>query len=326
MTAENDNCPDQLPDGRRFGLGGFDEVEIVAADVAAWIELLREVGGYESAWQDSEAGRLEQCLLLRPPARTGRIRLRRLAGVRSPALRDGARVWDSGGIFDLDLRVQDLDALCPRLRRRGWKGFSDPVNWRFGELHIREWLAAGPDGVVLALIERLAPPLTDWYAFEGFSHVFNSTQIVRAMEPALAFYRALGFRTVVDQCGPLPGRGGEMLGLDPALAATVPVRLVIVHPQGSRDGSVELLSFEPPTAALAGRELKSRSQVNGRGLNRLRFPVLDLDGFAAWLARRGMPIASPGIKPGYLEPYGPTRRMTLCSPDGALLEFYQRVG
>jgi catechol 2,3-dioxygenase-like lactoylglutathione lyase family enzyme len=261
-----------------------------------------------------------ECLLASPGADKGFIRLFRVPESSAAPIRDGASTWDSGGIFDLDIRVPEVRPFARLLQDQGWRGVSEPVDWPFGDLLVREWLTTGPDAVVLALIQRLAPPLEDFELQQGFSLVFNSSQIVRDMPRALDFYGKLGFQTVLRHRGPLGGPGGEVLGLSPEEAPETAVDLVILHPAGTMDGSVELVAFEDRP----GRDLSERAHPARPGLNLLRFPVRGLGDYAAVVAEAGIEAAT-AITELTVEPFGRTKLFAVRSPDGAWLEFYEAI-
>lgn len=312
---------------------GFTEAGISTARPEEWIELLSAVGGYEIRWEGKASSALNalwgvpedtsvtECLLAPPVADTGFIRLFRFEQVRQEVIRRGAHAWDSGGIFDLDIRVPAVRPCVDRLEKRDWTGVSQPVDWPFGEVRVREWLATGPEAVVLALIERLAPPLEGFEKPDGFSHVFNSSQVVSDMEAALAFYEKLGFVELLHHTGPLKGRGGEVLGLPPERAPETPVELVILQPRGEMSGSVELVRVE----GLDSRDVSRRGLPFNLGLNLLRFPVADAAGYAAQLQARGLEPRSPVVRTR-IEPWGETEIFAIQTPDGAWLEFYSPPG
>lgn len=241
--------------------------------------------------------------------------------VGQQSIRKDARTWDSGGIFDLDVRVPDVHASCERLLQLGWHLFGGPVDWPFGELDVREALLRGPDDVVLAIMQRLAPPLPEFDKLEGFSQVFNSSQTVRNMRQAVEWYQQLGFRMVVEHFGPLGGRGGEVLGLTREQAPGTPVQLVIMQPHGETSGSVELVHVE----GMEGSDYSEQARPWNLGLNLLRFPVNDLEAWLKHLEPHDIHPENTGIIETRLEPFGPCRLAALRSPDGAWLEFYQAL-
>ncbi|KAB2838089.1 MAG: hypothetical protein F9K47_18835, partial [Burkholderiales bacterium] len=188
----------------------FAEVVVVVADAAPVLRVFQEVAGYELLHQGQPAAaldRLNYCgagtgqewLLARPGCTHGRLRLMCLsnqAGEPRPGLqREDDQPWDPGGLFDFNLRVRDAAAIAQALRERGWRGEAPPVRWRLGELEVVEWLANGPDGLRVACIQRLVPPLPEADRQPVCGEVFNSSQIVSDEALALRFYcEGLGFR------------------------------------------------------------------------------------------------------------------------------------
>ncbi|NIM69047.1 MAG: hypothetical protein GTN86_00760 [Xanthomonadales bacterium] len=311
--------------------GGFTECGLSVRAIEPWSRLLTEVGGWEVVhrgltpastrrlWPIPADTPVEECLLGNPGDTTGYLRLFRFQLPDQREIRGGAQAWDSGGIYDLDVRVPALEPFHAALAGRGWRGVSAPVEWSFGELCIREWLAVGPEATVLALIERVAPPLEGWPTLRKFSRIFNSSQTVADMDRAVAFYRRLGFTVAVSHDGPLAGRGGEVLGLAPERAPRTRVELVIMHPQGVMDGSIELVRIHDMPA----RDFSADALPHQLGLNLVRFPVQDIGAFSEHV-RRTPELPDPGpIVRTRLEPFGPVELLALRSPDGAWLEFYE---
>ena len=316
-----------------IGPSGFTEAGISTNNLDDWAEILTSIGGYRELWRgpshDSNkqlwgidtATTVMECLMGSPAAETGYLRLFQFSGVEQQEIRRDTKSQDSGGIFDLDIRVPAVMSYVEPLHALGWKDFSPQVDWPFEDLLVREWLAIGPDAVVLALIQRLAPPLEGFDGLASFSQVFNSSQIVSDIDRALDFYAKLGFEKVLHHEGPLGGRGGEVLGLSPSEAPGTSIDLAILHPEGTMSGSVELVAFREKT----GTDVSNRGLPYNLGLNLLRFPVRDLRAYAAQLADNGLRLASGEIVPGWLEPFGETEFFAVQTPDGAWLEFYQAI-
>jgi catechol 2,3-dioxygenase-like lactoylglutathione lyase family enzyme len=316
----------------RFQIGGFTEAGISTTDPTGWISFLQAVGGWDLIWQGcssaaqkrlwgiDEACAVNEWLLGRPEANNGHIRLFQFDITDPVEIRKGTQTCDPGGIFDLNIRVENIDPYVTELESRGWRGVSPPIGWTFMGLSVREWLTVGPDSVILALIERVAPPLEGWGRIEKFSRVFNSSQIVSSMDAALAFYEKLGFERLMRHQGPLEGNGGRVLGLSEAEAPTTAVDLSIVQPAGALDGSVELVKIED----VVGRHVGHLAQPWNLGMNLLRFPVTGFGSFVEHLKKEQLMPADNKIESMLLAPYGQTRMLALQSPDGAWLEFYDR--
>ena len=89
----------------------------------------------------------------------GFLRLVRLEGVATRPIRPAAQIWDAGGIFDINIRVHSVEQKYAELVASGWHGVTEPGAYTFGGLQVKEVLLRGHDDVVVALIERVAPPL-----------------------------------------------------------------------------------------------------------------------------------------------------------------------
>jgi len=317
-----------------FGLGGFTEAGIGTRNPNAWVELLCGLGGWREIWRGETpqpirelwsldpSVRVTELLLTSERSKLGRVRLFHTEGLQQKRIRPDTNTWDCGGIFDLDIRVPSLPPFVQPLQQLGWQGLSPlPVDWQFGPLQVREWLTRGLDDVVLALIERIAPPLEGWDDLKGFSEVFNSSQIVADMDRSVAFYETLGMVKTVEHIGPLQGRGGEVLGLKPEQAPKTPVRLVILAPPGRQGGSLELVSFED--ADVGGQDLSALAAPFNLGLNLLRFPVRNLHQFMVHLENAGITPEGGGIIQAPFLPQSETTLAAIRSPDGVWLEFYQ---
>jgi hypothetical protein len=305
---------------------GYEEAGLGTATPDFWLDCFLKRGGWSLLWEgpgsehplwpEAAPRPRREWLLGRADWPTGKVRLFEFDAA-IPAPRDGAHTWDTGGIFDLDVRVRDLPAWAKRLEADGFRGVSEPVTWPFGELRIGEWLARGPDGVVLALVERMHPPLDGPGPGAGFSHAFNSSQTVRDVNAHLGLFAALGFQPRIRQVEPLGGRGGEMLGLPAEDARTTPVDLAICHPTGELDGSVEFVALPETT----GRHVDALASPACRGLNLLRFPVTGVEAMAQALVDRGI---EPSARATWrLPPHGMVRGFALRTPDGSWMEFFE---
>lgn len=311
---------------------GFSEAGIGVRNPDGWIDFLREIGGWRvihqgetaaasvAAWPGMEGAEVHETLLERPEFGRGRIRLFHFDSPLQEPNRSGALPWDTGGFFDLDLRVDDMASVHAAMTAAGWDSLSGPVEWDFGGLQVIEWLARGPEDVILALIQRLDPPLDTGLEGPGFGHVFNASQTVRDMDRALTFYRALGFEQMMRHQGPLAGRGGEVLCLDPEEAPSTHVDLAIVHPSGVMDGAIEL--FNLPSRP--GRDLSALAQPHGYGLNLLRIPVTGCLALAEHLDAQSIMMQTEPFET-WLEPHGAVRQLNLRSPDGAWLECFEVI-
>ena len=316
---------------REFEIGGFDEALIIVRSPEPHLACWRDVGGWVLQHQGEVDARLlrgwglpqatgREWRLGHPDGSVGHVRLMQLdmAGPQAD-MRADDQCWDSGGIFDLNVRVRDVAARSAALHALHWHGASPPIRWDFGGLIVKEWLTRGPDNVRLALIERIEPPLAETDQPVGFGPVFNSSQIVRDMEAALNFYcGVLGFeRAVSFQTGALPS-AANVMGLPPGLAAQASLDLHIVHPKGLKEGSIEIVSVN----GAGGLDLSDTVRLPNFGMALLRHPVRGLRVFAEHLVRQGWPLEMP-LTRVKLVPHGEVDLLAVRAPEGAWLEFYE---
>ena len=86
-------------------------------------------------------------------------------------------VTTPGGLFDINMRTWDSDWAREFLHTHGWRELVPAVAWQFGEVQTSEGLYIQDDGIVMAVMQRLSPPL-EGIEFDRMTDVFNSTQMV----------------------------------------------------------------------------------------------------------------------------------------------------
>ncbi|MEL6950215.1 MAG: VOC family protein [Pseudomonadota bacterium] len=315
------------------GLSGWSEAVITTVSVDEWVGFLTEHAGWEvrargpvdaglrELWRLPEDASGEEVLLGNTGADHGFIRLVALERVSQDWIRADTRPWDTGGHFDLNLRVRGLHELRKAMLAAGWQGDSEPIQFTFGPFEVIEWIAQGPDGVRLAVIERLKPELEGWPNLRVLSRTFNATQTVADMATARDFYeKVLGMQTYLEHRGPSNDAGPNVLGLPHDAAARVVREIRILHPQGVNDGSIEILSFEGAT----GIAVDDQASPHNIGLSVLRFPVDDLDATMGALEARGAVFDGPPVSLS-LAGVGHVSAVALQSPEGARLELFERL-
>ena len=227
-------------------------------------------------------------------------------------------VTTPGGLFDINMRTWDSDWAREFLHTHGWRELVPAVAWQFGEVQTSEGLYIQDDGIVMAVMQRLSPPL-EGIEFDRMSDVFNSTQMVSNVETTLAFLKVLGFERFIDHAGPLPGEGPRVLQLEQHPVDTAGIHLSIAHPEAAMSGSIELIDVpEHPLPCL------SVPSTGGRGLRALAIPCQDVaETFAAvndseWSAQVCQPLAKRNL-PRLLS----GECFAVTGPDGGRLDLYQ---
>lgn len=307
---------------------GYHEVVLSVSDLARWRETLTAGTGWSVVHEGDVAdGWLaaygaaagKEVVLLNPGTTRGYVRLVSYDAPEQRIIRSHAQSWDTGGWFDFNVRVVDMAASSRAFEQRGWQSTTDPVQFSFGPFVVIEWLARGPDGVVMAMIERIEPPLEGWLQLEVASRPFNATQVVRDMAAARHFYETvLGFKVYLEHAGASKAPGPNVLGLPHNLATEIPRHVVIVHPDGKNEGSVELLSFDGVT----GRDFSDAAGPTNLGIASLRFRVPSVLAVRAQLMAHG--IEPPPVhRCVSWPPHGAANLLHVEGPEGARVEFLE---
>jgi hypothetical protein len=315
-------------------INGWRETLLCVANIDSWVETYCGLGDWEVRYDGSvapdmlsflgvsAAGPARETLLGLRGAEYGMVRLLDCAtGTRQPVIRSFGRPWETGGWFDLNARVDNIAAQFERLQDLGWGSVSDPIEYDFGPFTVKEWLAYGPDGVVMALIERINPPLEPDKRPGRLGTHFNSTQIVDDIAAAQRFYQdVLGFTVMVEINDEpmMPQPTPNVLGVPNEIAARQHWNISMLQAPGATGGSIEIISLP----GLSGRNFAPLANPPNRGIISHRFPVDDVKSLHNHLTSKLVDIVQP---PQRLElsPFGQVQMMTARGPCGVRLDFMQ---
>ncbi|XQW83573.1 VOC family protein [Thalassotalea piscium] len=316
--------------GGDFKIGGFTETNIIVTNIDKTSQFLEEVGGWhvieegpvddnlKTLWHLPKSASITQKLMANKGAKTGFMRLIKIDGVEQDIIRSNTQSWDTGGIFDINMRITDMDKKFKQLKAHGWTSDTNPVQFSFGPFVVKEWVVKNPDGLAFALIERVKPTLEGWPNLKEFSRVFNSTQVVKDIDKSLAFYTdILGFKIYLEHKGASAKAGPNVLGLPYDVATQVERSVYIIHPDGINEGSIELLQFH----GASGRDVSHLASPPNIGITTLRFPVDNITALSDLLQKNQIKIQSR-VKMN-LRPYGLVDILAIKTPDNTWLEFYQ---
>jgi catechol 2,3-dioxygenase-like lactoylglutathione lyase family enzyme len=292
--------------------------------VAAAVPGQRGSGGMASAaagWSPSP--RRREWLVSDAAGRPGFVRLVAFDRPGAPRIRAGAMPWDTGGLLSLMTRSNDLRGVHAAALDQGWTSFNEPtlLDMRDSGVRLDNVLLRGPDGVVVSVYERLSPRMPDEPDLRRLRRPFNSMQSVRDLAAARRFYvDVLGFEVLNEGRFENPERAPNNFGVPANLVVAQPLRFAILGPSRSGPTQVELVQFP----GVEGRDLAARALPPALGLLALRFPVSRLDALEARLRKAAIPVAAG---PAMLDiaPYGRVRLLAVRAPDGAWLEFYERI-
>lgn len=320
-----------LPASAQRVTGGYHELLIVTADASKWVSEFAPIAGWEvresgdvdagwlSLWDVERAA--SYTVIGNPGTERGFIRLIEFDGEAGDFIRPNGQSWDTGGLFDFNMRVADMNATRQALMDAGWTGASEPIEFSFGPFVVKEWLPRGLDGVRLAVIERVQPPLEGWPNMKKFSRAFNATMIVPDIVDARRFWRdGLGFRSYLDHKAASKEAGPNVLGLPHNLATEIVRDVSILHPYGENEGSIELLAFEGAN----GSDFSGRTDMPNRGLSRLRFPAEGLAEVREYIENLGYPVS--GIAGGLpMSGVGTVDVFVATAPGGTKIEIYEVI-
>jgi catechol 2,3-dioxygenase-like lactoylglutathione lyase family enzyme len=267
--------------------------------------------------------RIEQWLLVPANDIKGWVRLVKFHGVAQRIMRSSGRTWDTGGIFDVDVFTPDVRRVYRALQAHGWSAYGDPVDYGWGGFEVAQVVATGPDGLAIAVLQPKQPPQARFPRYRGFSRVFNSSLMVRDYDATARWFRdVLGWKYMVEgDLQDVVEPGERIFGLPRPLARDTLRRCGIVHPQGLNDGSLETIAMP----GLQGRDFSADCIAPNLGWLAWRFPVADAQAHAATLAGRGTELLAAPARLR-IAPYGTVVAFSVRTPDGAILEFFERAG
>ncbi len=316
-----------------YQLKGFQEVVFSVVNIEEATKLYQQVAGWDvlykgdvssaqlSAWQVADTAKAKEIVLHNPGDVSGFLRLVQFSNVPQQQIRSSAQPWDTGGIFDVNVRVTNMRKSFHSLQSRGWNAYHDPVAFTFGKFHVEEVLIRGHDGVVLAMIQRHVPPLEGYPNLKKLSHIFNATQIVSDIEESLNFYtNGLGFKIYMQHRGASSEEGENVLSLPYNFTDKYERSVYILHPQGTNFGSIEILQFH----GIEGKDHTAFAIPPNLGILMHRFPVSNIEIFSKKIQERGIVIKQPIVQLD-LQPYGTVKSLAIQAPGGAWLEFVELV-
>jgi catechol 2,3-dioxygenase-like lactoylglutathione lyase family enzyme len=292
--------------------------------------LFREVGGLADDRQGAiaraeldylrlpRAARGRYLRICAAGANTGCIRFVRFDGVPQRPVRLAARPWDTGGIFSLMVRSDDVQGLFDRAIALGWWAESEPIAFRFGGSDLRNVVLTGRHGINLAAYQRVSPPFTA-FPLGPISQAFNSMRMVRDQRRSLAFYRdGLGFKTVFDADYKDPAPQASNFSVPQNLTASIVRRAAALQPVDGEIGRVEVMQF----VGLDGKDAAPHAAAPNLGILSVRYPVAGLDSYRRTLGSRGIRPSAEASGMGVAE-LGIVDMLAVRDPDGSITEFYE---
>ena len=260
-----------------------------------------------------------------PGSDAGYVRLIRFdnAGRKVPT-RPGARAWDTGCFWSFMVRANDIERIYDDAIAMGWGTETPiaPLSFNGSELSIVVF--KGPDGLQVQAYERLnrAPP-EGFTPFERLSRPFNIMQMTRdreavrvLMEDVLGFNRVWYGAPYTDQDATL-----MPLGIPQNLTTSIPYKAGIFTPQTQTlYGRMEYIEID----GLDGFDYEDRCDAPNLGWLSVTYPVDSSADAKQLIQLRGWAIEHDEYMSNRPS-YGPMRVFSIKAPDGATIEFAERV-
>lgn len=315
---------------------GVQEMLVSVKDLAAGAAVYQRVAGWEvihqgvadpaqvAFWGLDPVAPVQQILLGNPGTRTGLLRLVKFIGRQQLRIRSSARPFDTGGIFNINALVRDMDSSFEALRDQGFQGFSDPNYYEIFGKRYGGAMLRGHDGVVINLLQRANDSYDDQPAFVTLSNINNATQVVSDYQRAFDFFTTqLGWGVRWEAAPQWAADGANNMSLPNNLltSGSVQERAASFHMDAEkRGGTVEIFNFQ----GVQGVDFSQRAHPPNLGVLMYTVHVAGLCGYLEQISARGV---TPARAPGRFElaPYGTVLGMIVIAPDGAWLQFFDQT-
>lgn len=253
-----------------------------------------------------------------PKVDAGCIRFVRFAGVEQRPVRLATRAWDTGGIYSVMVRSDNVPALFDAAIKLGWWAEAEPVRFQFGQSDLRNVVLTGPHGINLAVYERINPPFTA-FPVGRISQGFNSMRMVRDKGVARDFYaKLLGFQILFDSNNEPAEPAASNFGIPLNYTPTIKRAAAALQPVAGETGRVEVMQIE----GFTGSDVSAHASPPNLGILSVRYPVDDLAAFRTKLFENSVAIA---FERNFVDVkgIGMISLLAMRDPDGNITEFYE---
>jgi catechol 2,3-dioxygenase-like lactoylglutathione lyase family enzyme len=252
---------------------------------------------------------------------TGCIRFVSFRNVPQRPIRLATRAWDTGGIFSIMVRSDNVPALFDEAIRLGWWAESEPIRFAFGQSDLRNVVLTGPHGINLAVYERISPPFTA-FPVGRISQAFNAMRMVRDRAASRAFYqKKLGFSVLFDSNNEPAEPARSNFGIPFNYTPHIKRAAAALQPRpGLETGRVEVMQIE----GFAGADMSPHASPPNLGILSVRYPVQGIDSWRDQLKDRGVPIVYEAMNVA-VAGIGTVTLLAVRDPDGNITEFYERT-
>jgi hypothetical protein len=267
-------------------------------------------------WTLPAKTRVDEVLLGNEASRYGYVRLVKIHDVPQQIIRPAGRWWDTGGMYNLNVLVKDLDAVEAGLARHGFHSVALVDSYEYpGNVKGKSQIMIGPEYAVLSFQQRISPLLSGWPEFPGATHVEVGYQIVDDFDRWQAFWTGvmgLSAREPRMRKSDKPV-GPNDYGLPHNVVGVEDSRQGGVYP---RQGGEQLLGARQFLSA-KGHDFSGRARPPNLGIMTIRMPFASIEPILERARAASLPLAAePQIVD--LAPYGKVRLAALRSPGSGL--------
>jgi catechol 2,3-dioxygenase-like lactoylglutathione lyase family enzyme len=314
---------------------GVQEMVVSVKFLEREIEMYQKVAGWEIAYRGQASSNqathwglsadvvTNEAVLRVPGTEQGFLRLVQFLDVPQVRIRSSGRHFDTGGIFNINAWVKDMDGIFNELRDHGFSGLSDPTYYTlFGE-DFGGGVLRGHDDIVINLLHRVNEANLTVSPFTKMSQINNATQVVSDYHESLDFFtNKLGWHVRWEASPTWPEDGSNNMGLPNSLVqeGKVHARAASFSFDAEADGGhIEIFAVD----GITGLDFSHRAHPPNLGVLMYRVHVPNLAAYASAIADNGVEPIRP-LRTLDIPPYGETKTMIIRSPAGAWIELFEQ--
>jgi catechol 2,3-dioxygenase-like lactoylglutathione lyase family enzyme len=315
-----------------FQLKKIQEIVIITADLRRMVNLFCKYGGWTlistkkmdpsvlAAWKLPKMVSGTEAVIQYMDITFGRIRFVQLKGVKQERMRPATKIWDTGGIADIDIRVHNIYSVYNDLADRGWSGAAVPMELPITDFKIEECLVSNADSMMIALAKRHFPPLELVEGKQFASHIYLSAMVVKNLEIGTQFFtEKLGFQLVNDSLSvAFPPNSPTNFGVPHNFSDQFQFVLSLYSPDGTRDTMCECIEIK----GLSGHDYSARCTPPNRGILSYRVEVVNIVNYLNFINANGVEAIVPLTQQEW-SGVGVVQSFIVESPDGAWVEFFE---
>ena len=319
---------------KMYKLKKVSEIVIITADLKQMLDLFCNYGGWTHiftkkilksvliSWGISEKSTAKEALIQFMDIDFGRIRFVEIKGITQKIMRPTSKLWDTGGIYDIDIRTHDISEIFDEMINRNWLAAAVPMTLPITAFEIDESVLTNADSMTIALAKRHSPSLELPEGKKFASNIYLSAMTVKNLAMGTDFFvNKLGFQLVNDNLKvKFPPNSSNNFGVPHNFSDKFEIALSIYSPDGTRDTMVECIE----TVGLLGNDYSAKCEAPNRGILCYRIEVENIIGYLNFVKNNGVSEKKP-LSIQLWHGIGQVKTFTVCSPDGAWVMFFEKM-